>query len=98
MSTSETVVVDVEIHHQRYRTHLARKVGRQLNITTMSTPTFSHVLFRLDFMCCPEKVTQLINRPVMSLFVTRMSGTSTEMVSHRIQLKLLFIMNQENER
>jgi hypothetical protein len=39
-------------------------------------------------MCCAEKVSQLLNRPVMSLFGTRMSGTSTEMVSHRIQLKL----------
>jgi hypothetical protein len=40
-------------------------------------------------MCCEEKVNQLINRPVMSLFDTRMSGTSTEMVSHRVQLELL---------
>ncbi len=35
-----------------------------------------------------EKVSQLINRPVMRLFDTRMTGTSTEMVSHRIHLKL----------
>jgi hypothetical protein len=53
----------------------------------MSTPAFSYVL-RLDFMWCAEKVSQLLNRPVMSLFGTRMSGTSTEVVSHRIQLKL----------
>jgi hypothetical protein len=52
----------------------------------MSTPVFSYV-FRLGFMCCTEKVNQLLNHPVMSLFDTRMSGTSTEMVSHRIQLK-----------
>jgi hypothetical protein len=39
-------------------------------------------------MCGAEKVSQLFNRPVMSLFGTQMSGTSTEMVSHHIQLKL----------
>jgi hypothetical protein len=53
----------------------------------MWTPAFSNVL-RLDVMCGAEKVSKLINQPVMSLFGTRMSGTSTEMVSHRIQLKL----------
>jgi hypothetical protein len=53
----------------------------------MPTPAFSYVL-RLEFICCAEKVSQLLNRPVMSLFGNRMSGTSTEMVSHRIQLKL----------
>jgi hypothetical protein len=53
----------------------------------MSTPVFSSVLC-LGFMGGTEKVSQLINRPVMSLFGTRMSGTSTEMVCHRIQLKL----------
>jgi hypothetical protein len=68
------------------RTHRVRKVCFQLDIPTMSTPAFSNV-FRLGVMCCVEKVSQLINRPVMSLFDTRMSGTSTEMVSHRIRLK-----------
>jgi hypothetical protein len=53
----------------------------------MSTPDFSYVL-RFHCMCCVEKVTQLINRPVMSLFGTRVSGTSTEMVSHHVQLGL----------
>jgi hypothetical protein len=61
-----------------------RKVDRQLE---MSTPAFSNVLC-LGVMCGAEKVIQLINHPVMSLFGTRMSGTSTEMVSHRIHLKL----------
>jgi hypothetical protein len=31
-----------------------------------------------------DKVRQLFNHPVMNLFDTRMSGTSTEMVSHHI--------------
>jgi hypothetical protein len=39
-------------------------------------------------MCCEEKVSQFINHPVMSLFDTGMIGTSTEMVSHRVQLEL----------
>ena len=45
-------------------------------------------MLSLGVMCGTEKVSQLLNRPVMSLFDTRMTGTSTEMVSHRIQLKL----------
>ncbi len=85
--TSETVVGDVEVQDQRHRARRVRKTGRQLNIPTMSTPAVSNVL-RLGVMCGTEKVRQLINHPVMSLFGTRMSGTSTEMVSHRIQLKL----------
>ncbi len=42
----------------------------------------------LGFLFGTTKVSQLINRPVMSRFDTRMNGTSTEMVSHRIQMKL----------
>jgi hypothetical protein len=53
----------------------------------MSTPAFSNVLC-LGAMCGVEKVSQLHNRPVMSHFDTRMSGTSTEKVAHRIQQKL----------
>jgi hypothetical protein len=66
-TTSETVVVDVEVQHQRHRTHHVRKVYVQLDIPTMSTPVFSNV-FRLGVMCGAEKVSQLINRPVMILF------------------------------
>jgi hypothetical protein len=84
-ATSETVVGDVEV--QYHRTRLVRKVGRQLDIPTMSTPAFSNVLC-LGVMCGVEKVSQLINHTVMSLFGTRMRGTSTVMVSHRIQLKI----------
>jgi hypothetical protein len=80
-------VGDAEIQQQRHRARRVGKEGRQLNIPTMSPPAFNYVL-RLDCMRCAEKVSQLLNRPVMSLFGTRMSGTSTEMVSHRIQLKL----------
>ncbi len=66
--TSETVVDDVEVHHQRDLTHRVRKVGRQLDIPTMSTPFFSNVfrphnvdpwfsnVFRLGVMCGVERV------------------------------------------
>ena len=86
-ATSETVVGDEEVQDQWHRARHVQKVSFQLDIPTMSTPTFSNVL-RRGVMCGAEKVSQLLNRPVMSLFGTRMSGTSTEMVSHRIQLKL----------
>jgi hypothetical protein len=62
-TTSETVVDDVEIQHHRHRTHRVHKIDRQINIPTMSTPAFSYVLLCLDLMCCPEKVSQLINHP-----------------------------------
>jgi hypothetical protein len=52
----------------------------------MLDPEFSNVL-SLGAMYGVEKVSQLLNLPVISLFGTRMSGTSTEMVTHRIQLK-----------
>jgi hypothetical protein len=81
------VVDDEEIQHQGHRTLRVGKIGHHLNIPTMSTPAFSYV-FRLAFMCCEEKVIQLFNGPVMSLFGSRMIGTSTKMVSHRIQVKL----------
>jgi hypothetical protein len=45
-------------------------------------------MLSLGVMCGVEKTSQVFNHPVMSLFDTRMSGTSTEMVSYRIQLKL----------
>ncbi len=72
-ASSETVTVDVEVQDKRNRTRRVRKVDRQLDIPTMSTPAFSNV-FRLGVMCGTEKVSQLLNHPVMSLFGTRMSG------------------------
>ncbi len=78
---------DAEIQHKRHRARRVRKVGRQLDVPTMMTPAFSYVL-RFHRMCCAEKVSQLINRPVMSLFGIRMSGASTEMVSRRVHLEL----------
>jgi hypothetical protein len=43
----------------------------------MSTPPFSYVS-RFHCVCCAEEVSNLVNRPVVCLFGTRMSGTSTK--------------------
>ncbi len=53
----------------------------------MLTPAFNH-LVGLDFVCCAKKVSKLIDRPVVSLLGTRMGGTSTEMITQCIYLKL----------
>jgi hypothetical protein len=74
-ATSETVVGDAEVQHQRHQARRVRKVGSQLNMPTMSTPAFSNVL-RLGFMCGTEKVSQLLNHPVMRLLGTRMSDSN----------------------
>jgi hypothetical protein len=42
------------------------KVASQLDVPALLTPASSHLL-RFDFMCCAEKVSDLINRPVVSL-------------------------------
>jgi hypothetical protein len=51
----------------------------------MLTPAFNH-LHCLDFVFCTEKVSELVNRPVVCLFGTRMS--STEMITQNIKLEL----------
>jgi hypothetical protein len=53
--TSETVVDDVQIHHQRHRTRRVRKVDSQVNIPKMSTRDCIYVS-RFHYMCCTEEV------------------------------------------
>ncbi len=79
-AVSETVVGDTEIQYHSHRSHHVRKVSRQLNIPTMSTPTFSYMLC-FHCMCFEEKVRKLINLPVVSLFFTRMIGQITKVVT-----------------
>jgi hypothetical protein len=55
---------DEEVQHQRHRTHLVREVGSQLDVPTLLTPTPSHLL-RFHFVCYAEKVSDLINHPVV---------------------------------
>ena len=82
-ATSETVVGDAEIQHLRHRARRVRKVGSQLNVPTMPTPAFSHLL-RFHFVCCAEKFSELVNRLVVGLFGTRVSGTITETITKSI--------------
>jgi hypothetical protein len=65
--TSETVMGDEEIQHQRHWDHHVHKVGSQFNVPTMSTLDFNHVLC-FHFVCCVEKFSELSNRPVVVLF------------------------------
>ncbi len=85
--TSETFMGDVEVQHQRHRTRLIREVVSQLDVPTLLTPASSQLL-RFHFECCAEKVSDLINRPFVSLLGIRVGGTSTEMVTKRIELEL----------
>jgi hypothetical protein len=76
-------VVDAEVQDQRHWARRIRKVGHQLDVPTMLTPVLRHLL-RFHFVCCAEKVTELINRLVVNLFGTRVGGTSTEMIAESI--------------
>jgi hypothetical protein len=53
----------------------------------MMTLAFNHLLC-FCFMCCAKKVSKLINHPVVSLFGTRVSGTSANMVAQCVYPKL----------
>jgi hypothetical protein len=57
---------DTEIQYQRHRTRCIHKVFRYLDVPTILTPTFNDLLC-FNFMCCTEKVSKLINHPVVCL-------------------------------
>jgi hypothetical protein len=61
-------------------------VTRITDVATMMTPALNHLLC-FNLCRCAEKVSKLINRPVVSLLVTRVSGTGTEMITQCIYLK-----------
>ena len=50
------------------------------------TPDFNHMLC-FNFVRCAEKVSKLINRPVVFLFGTRVSGTRAKVVTKRVYLE-----------
>jgi hypothetical protein len=81
--TSETLVGDVEVQHQRYRVRRVREVVSQLDAPTLLIPASNHLL-RFHFVCCAEKISELIIQPVVSLLDTRVGGTSTEMIAKSI--------------
>jgi hypothetical protein len=57
-----------------------RKVFRDLNVPTMMTPTLNDLLC-FYYMCGAEKVSDLINHPVVCLFGTRVGGTCVKVVT-----------------
>jgi hypothetical protein len=61
--TSEMVVVDTDVQYRRHRVRLIHEVTSQLDVPTLPTPTSSHLLC-FHFVCCEEKVRDLINLPV----------------------------------
>jgi hypothetical protein len=85
-TTSKSVVGDAEVQDQRQRAHRLREVVSQLDVPTLLTLTPSHLLC-FNFVCCAEKVSDLINHPVVSLLGTRVGGTSAEVVNKSIELE-----------
>jgi hypothetical protein len=85
-ATSKSFVCDAEIQHQRHRAHHIREVASQLDVPTSMTPAPGHLL-RFHFVGCAKVVSDLINRPVVSLLGTRVDGASAEVVTKRVYLK-----------
>ncbi len=63
-TTTNPIVNNTEIQHQRHRTCLIWQISYQFDVTTMMTPVFNH-LVGLDFVRCVKKVIKLINHPVV---------------------------------
>ena len=93
-ATPESIVGDEDIQHQRHRTRRIREVTSQLNVPTSLTPAPSHLL-RFYFVGCAKEVSSLINRPVVSLFGTRVGGTGTNMIAKSINSKLFATTSRE---
>ncbi len=85
---------DAEVHHQRHRTRRIREIGSQLNVPTSLTPAPNHLL-HFHFVCGTKDISDLINRPVVSLLGTRVGGTSAEVVTKRIYLELFATTTRE---
>ena len=93
-TTSETFMDDVEVQHRRHRSCLIREVASQLYVPTLLTPASSRLL-RFHFVCYAEKVSDLINYPVVSLLGTGVDGTSAEVVTKRNELELFATTSRE---
>ncbi len=88
-ATSESVMGDAEVQHQRNRTRLVREVTRELDVPTSLTPALNHLL-RFYFVGCEKEVSNLINRPVLSFFGSRVSGTGAYVVVKRVYGELFW--------
>ena len=94
--TSPTVMCDVEVQHQGYRTRLTLEVTTQLDVPTSLTPAPSHMLC-FYFEGCVKEVRKLINHPVVSLFGTRVGGTGVNMITENIDNKLCATTSRERK-
>jgi hypothetical protein len=70
------------------------QITSQFNVPTSLTPALRHLL-RFHFVGCANG--ELINRPVVSLLDTRVSGTSAEVIPERINMKLPAAASREWE-
>ncbi len=86
---------DAEVQHQRHRTRRVREVTRELDVPTSLTPAPNHLL-RFYFVGCAKEV-NLINRPVVNLFGSRVRGTGTNMITERFDDKLFATTNRERK-
>ena len=89
-ATSESVVGDAEIQHQRHRTRRIREVTSQLDVPASLTPAQGHLL-RFYFVGGAKEVSNLINRPVVSLFGSGMGSTGANMIAKSINSKVFAI-------
>ncbi len=95
-ATSKSVMGDTEVQHQRHRACLVREVTRELDVPTSLTPSPNHP-FRFYLVGCPEEVCQLINRPVVILFGSRVSSTGCHMVAESVDRELFTTTGRERK-
>jgi hypothetical protein len=88
-------VGDAEVQDQRHRACRIRQISRKFDVPTILTPVFNHLLC-FNFIRCAKKVNKLINRPVVSLFGTRVSSTGTEMIDQCVYPKLPTTTNRKD--
>ncbi len=63
-TTPNSIMSKSEIQHQWHRARHIRKISHQLDVTTMLTSVFNHLLC-FNLMCRAKKVSNLINHPVV---------------------------------
>ena len=81
--TSETFMDDPEVQDQRHRDRLIHEVVIQLDVPTLVSPVSSD-LFRFHFVCCVDKVSDLINHSVVSLLVVYYESRKREVKARPI--------------
>ena len=95
-ATSESVMGDAEVQHQRHRARRVREVTRELDVPTSLTPAPNHLL-RFYFVGCAKEVSNLINRPVVSLFGSRVRGTGANVVTKSVYGELFATTGRERK-